>query len=71
MIGVDKLVLMICHFFLVSRPYPLYEVEWKTPHHNIFVDFLNNLKLDFEHNKIKVMLGEKQKIINKHMSVEV
>jgi hypothetical protein len=30
----------------------LFEVEWKTPHHNFFVEFLNNWKLDFEHNKI-------------------
>jgi hypothetical protein len=27
--------------------------------------------LDFEHNKIKVVLGEKQKIIDKHVVVEV
>jgi hypothetical protein len=28
----------------------LFEVEWKTPYHNILVEFLNNWKLDFEHN---------------------
>jgi hypothetical protein len=26
--------------------------------------------LDFEHNKIEVMMGEEQKIINKHLLVE-
>jgi hypothetical protein len=36
----------------------LFEVEWKTPHHNILVKSLNNWKLDFEHNKIKVMWGQ-------------
>jgi len=36
----------------------LFEVEWKTPHHNVLVEFLNNYKLDFEHNKIKIMMGE-------------
>jgi hypothetical protein len=49
----------------------LFEVEWKIPHHNILVEFLNNWKLDFKHNKIKVMLGEEQKIINKHLLDEV
>jgi hypothetical protein len=48
----------------------LFEVEWKTLHHNILVEFLN-WKLDFEHKKIKFMLGEEQKIINKHLLVEV
>ncbi len=28
----------------------LFEIEWKTPCHNILVEFLNNQKLDFEHN---------------------
>jgi hypothetical protein len=41
-----------------ARLVGLFEVEWKTPHHNILVEFLNNWKLDFEHNIIKVMLGE-------------
>jgi hypothetical protein len=36
----------------------MFEIEWKTPHHNILVEFLNNWKLDLEHNKIKVMLGD-------------
>jgi hypothetical protein len=36
----------------------LFEVEWKAPRHNILVEFLSNWKLDFEHNKIKVMMGE-------------
>ncbi len=49
----------------------LFEVEWKTPFHNILVDFLNNWKLDYEDNIIKVMLREKQGIINKHLLVEV
>ncbi len=47
----------------------LFEVEWKTPCHNILVEFLNNQKLDSEHNKIKVMLGEEHKIINKHLLI--
>jgi len=49
----------------------VFEVEWKTPRHNILVEFLKNQKLDSENNKIKVMLGEEQRIINKHMLVEV
>jgi len=32
---------------------------------------MNNLKLDLVHNIIKVMLGEEQRIIDKHMLVEV
>ncbi len=46
-----------------TRSVGLFEVEWKAPRHNILVESLNNWKLDFEHNRIKVMLGEKQKII--------
>jgi hypothetical protein len=34
----------------------IFEIKWKTPRHNIWVEFLNNWKLDLEHNKIKVML---------------
>ncbi len=49
----------------------LFKVEWKTRHHNILVEFMNNQKLDSEHNKIKVMLGEEQKIIGKHLLAEV
>jgi len=49
----------------------LFEVEWKTPCHNILVEFLNSWKLDFEHNRIKVVLGEKQRVIEKHLLVEV
>jgi hypothetical protein len=49
----------------------MFEIEWETPHHNILVEFMNNLKLDLEHNIIKVMLGEEQKIINKHMLVDI
>ncbi len=45
----------------------LFEIEWKTRHHNILVEFLNNWKLDLEHNKIKVMLGDEQTIIDKHV----
>jgi hypothetical protein len=37
----------------------MFEVEWKTPCHNILVEFLNNWKLDFEHNKIKIMVAKK------------
>jgi hypothetical protein len=39
-----------------------FEVEWKTPHHNILVEFSNNWKLDSKHNKIKVMLGENRNL---------
>jgi hypothetical protein len=49
----------------------LFEVEWKTPHHNILVEFLNNSKLDFEHNRIKIMVGEKQRIIDKHLLAKI
>ncbi len=31
----------------------VFEVEWNVPCHNILVEFLNNNKLDFEHNKLK------------------
>jgi len=49
----------------------MFEIEWKTPCHNILVEFLNNWKLDQEHNKIKVMLGEEQRIIDMHVLIEV
>jgi hypothetical protein len=49
----------------------LFEIEWKTPHHNILVEFLNNWKLDFKHNRIKVMMAEEQRIIDKHLLVKV
>jgi hypothetical protein len=42
----------------IARLISLFEIEWKTPFHKILVEFLNNLKLDPEHNRIKVMLGE-------------
>jgi hypothetical protein len=45
----------------------LFEIKWKTFRHNILVEFLNNWKLDLEHNKIKVMLGEEQRVIDKHL----
>jgi hypothetical protein len=47
------------------------EIEWKTPCHNILLEFLNNWKWDLEHNRIKVMLGEEKRIIDKHVSIEV
>jgi hypothetical protein len=49
----------------------LCEVEWKALHHNILVDFFNNWKLDFEHNIIKVLLGEEQKLIDKHFLAKI
>jgi len=49
----------------------LFKVEWKTPHHNILVEFLNNLNLDFEHKKITVIMAGEQIIIDKHLLVEV
>ncbi len=48
-----------------------FEVKCKAPSHNILVEFLNNWKLDFEHNRIMVMLGEEQIIIKNHLLVEV
>jgi hypothetical protein len=54
-----------------TRLVGLFEVEWKTPYHNILVEFMNNWKLGFKHNIIKVMLGEEQKIINKHLLEKV
>jgi hypothetical protein len=36
----------------------LFEIEWTTPCHNILVEFLNNWKLNSEHNKIKIMMGK-------------
>ncbi len=47
------------------------EIDQKIPRHNILVEFTNNWKLDPEHNRIKVMLGEEQKIVDKHLLVEV
>jgi hypothetical protein len=35
----------------------LFEVELKT-RHNILVEFLNNLKTNSKHNKIKVMMSK-------------
>jgi hypothetical protein len=49
----------------------MFEIGWRTPYHNILVEFLNNWKLDPKHNKIKVMLGDEHKIIDKHVLVEV
>ncbi len=48
----------------------LFEVELKT-RHNILVEFLNNLKTNSKHNKIKVMMSKEQRIIDKHLLVEV
>ncbi len=45
----------------------LFKIEWKTPRHNILVEFLINWKLDPEHNRIKVMLKEEQRIIDKNV----
>jgi hypothetical protein len=28
----------------------MFEIEWNTPRHYILVDFLNNLKLDYNNN---------------------
>ncbi len=47
----------------------MFKVEWKTPYHNILVEFLNNWTLGFEHNKIKFMMAKKQKIIYRHFLV--
>jgi len=49
----------------------MFEIEWKRPRHNILVKFLNNWRLDPEHNKIKVLLGDKQRIINKRVLAKV
>jgi len=49
----------------------LFDIKWKTPRHNILVEFLNNWKLDLEHNRIKVMLGDEQNIIVKLVLAEV
>jgi hypothetical protein len=35
------------------------------------VEFFNNWKLDYQHNRIKVMMVEEHKIIDKHLLVEV
>jgi hypothetical protein len=52
---------------LVSR----FEIEWKTPRHNILVEFLNNWKLDPNNNIIKIMMAEEQKIIDRHLLAKV
>ncbi len=49
----------------------MFEIEWKSPHHNILVEFLNNWKLDFEHNRIKVLMAKEQRIRNKHFLAKV
>jgi hypothetical protein len=54
-----------------ARLVGLSEIEWKTFHHNILVEFLNNWKLDPKHNRIKVTLGDEQRIIDRHDLVEV
>ncbi len=41
-----------------TRLVGLFEVEWKPPCRNILVEFLSSWKLDYEHNRIKVMMGE-------------
>jgi hypothetical protein len=37
----------------------MFEIDKNIPQHNILVEFLNNYKLDHEHNRIKVMLRDK------------
>ncbi len=54
-----------------ARLVGMFEIEWKTLHHNILVEFLSDWKLDLEHNRIYAMLGDEQKIVDKHMLVEV
>jgi hypothetical protein len=54
-----------------ARLVGLFEIEWKAFCQNILVEFLNNWKLDPKYNRIKVMLGDEQKIIVKHVLVEV
>jgi len=49
----------------------MFKIEWKTPCHNILVEFMNNWKLDLEHNVIKVILGDDQRIIDKHVLEKV
>jgi hypothetical protein len=36
----------------------MFDIKWKTPRHNILVEFMNNWKLDPKHNKIKVIMGD-------------
>jgi hypothetical protein len=49
----------------------MFEIEWKTPRHNILVEFLNNQMLDIKHNIINVMLRDEQRIIDKHVLEKV
>ncbi len=55
----------------IARLVSMFDIEWKTPYHNILVKFLNNWKLDLEYNKIKIMLGDEQKVVAKHVLVKV
>jgi hypothetical protein len=41
-----------------ARLVGMFEIEWKTLHHNILVEFLSDWKLDLEHNRIYAMLGD-------------
>jgi hypothetical protein len=54
-----------------TRLIGMFEIEWKTPCHNILVEFMNNWKLDPQHNIIKVMLGDEQRIMDKHELTKV
>jgi len=49
----------------------MFEIEWRIPSHNILVEFLSNWNLDPKHNKIKVMSGDEQRIIDKHVLAKV
>jgi hypothetical protein len=49
----------------------MFEIEWKTPCHNILVEFLNNWKLDSNHNRIKNKMAEEQKITDRHLLANV
>jgi hypothetical protein len=55
----------------INRLVGMFEIEWKTPHHNILVEFFKNWRLNPTHNIIKVMLGDEQRTIDKHVLVEV
>ncbi len=54
-----------------TRLIGIFEIEWKTPCHNILIESMNNWKLDLQHNIIKVMTGDEQRIMDKHVLAKV
>jgi hypothetical protein len=54
-----------------ARLVGLFEVEWKTPCHNILVEFLNNWKRILNITKSRSCWGKNKEFIDKHLLTKV